>query len=63
LRPRCIAITGPNGANKTTFAREYLPGIAKVMHFVNADLIARGLSPLHTGVGRDCRRSNGTPGD
>ena len=46
LRPRCIVIAGPNGAGKTTFAREYLPGIAKVIHFVNADLIAGGLSPL-----------------
>jgi len=46
LRPRCIVIAGPNGAGKTTFAREYLPEIAKVIHFVNADLIAGGLSPL-----------------
>lgn len=45
-RPRCIVIAGPNGAGKTTFAREYLPGIARVLHFVNADLIAGGLSPL-----------------
>lgn len=45
-RPRCIVIAGPNGAGKTTFAREYLPGIARVFHFVNADLIAGGLSPL-----------------
>lgn len=45
-RPRCIVIAGPNGAGKTTFAREYLPGIARVVHFVNADLIAGGLSPL-----------------
>jgi predicted ABC-type ATPase len=45
-RPRCILIAGPNGAGKTTFAREYLPGIARVVHFVNADLIAGGLSPL-----------------
>ncbi len=45
-RPRCVVIAGPNGAGKTTFAREYLPGIAKVIHFVNADLIAGGLSPL-----------------
>ena len=36
-RPRCIV---------TTFARQYLPGIARVVHFVNADLIAGGLSPL-----------------
>jgi len=45
-RPRCIVIAGPNGAGKTTFAREYLLRVAKVIHFVNADLIAGGLSPL-----------------
>jgi len=45
-RPRCIVIAGPNGAGKTTFAREFLPRVAKVIHFVNADLIAGGLSPL-----------------
>ena len=45
-RPRCIVIAGPNGAGKTTFARRYLPEGADVVHFVNADLIAAGLSPL-----------------
>ncbi len=44
--PRCIIIAGPNGAGKTTFAREFLPKDARVIHFVNADLIASGLSPL-----------------
>jgi hypothetical protein len=44
--PRCIAIAGQNGAGKTTFAREYLRKDAGVIHFVNADLIAAGLSPL-----------------
>ena len=44
--PRCIVIAGPNGAGKTTFAREYLPRDARIVHFVNADLIASGLSPL-----------------
>jgi predicted ABC-type ATPase len=44
--PRCIVIAGPNGAGKTTFAREYLPHAAGVVHFVNADLIAAGLSPF-----------------
>ena len=44
--PRCIIIAGPNGAGKTTFAQEFLPKYAKVIHFVNADLIAGGLSPL-----------------
>lgn len=45
-KPRCIVIAGPNGAGKTTFAREFLPKDAGVVHFVNADLIASGLSPL-----------------
>jgi predicted ABC-type ATPase len=44
--PRCIVIAGPNGAGKTTFAREYLPHAAGVVRFVNADLIAAGLSPF-----------------
>ncbi|MCP9448563.1 MAG: zeta toxin family protein [Nitrospira sp.] len=44
--PRCIVIAGPNGAGKTTFAREFLPREAGVIHFVNVDLIASGLSPL-----------------
>lgn len=44
--PRCFVIAGPNGAGKTTFAREFLPKDAGVVHFVNADLIAGGLSPL-----------------
>jgi len=39
-------IAGPNGAGKTTFAREYLPNDARVLNFINADLIAAGLSPL-----------------
>ena len=41
----CRIIAGPNGAGKTTFALRYLPSIA-VTAFVNADLIAAGLSPL-----------------
>jgi len=45
-KPFCIVIAGPNGAGKTTFAREFLPKDASVIHFVNADLIAGGLSPL-----------------
>ncbi|GIL03534.1 Zeta toxin family protein [Betaproteobacteria bacterium PRO7] len=45
-QPRCIVIAGPNGAGKTTFARDFLPREAGVVHFVNADLIATGLSPL-----------------
>jgi predicted ABC-type ATPase len=45
--PRCIVIAGPNGAGKTTFAREFLPKDAGIIHFVNADLIAGGLSPFN----------------
>ena len=45
-RPVCIVIAGPNGAGKTTFAREFLPKDTRVIHFVNADVIASGLSPL-----------------
>jgi predicted ABC-type ATPase len=44
--PLCIVIAGPNGAGKTTFAREFLPKDARVVRFVNTDLIASGLSPL-----------------
>ena len=42
-----IIIAGPNGAGKTTFAREFLPAEAGLPVFVNADLIAAGLSPFH----------------
>jgi predicted ABC-type ATPase len=45
-RPLCIVIAGPNGAGKTTFAREFLLNDTRVIHFVNADVIASGLSPL-----------------
>ena len=44
--PVCLIIAGPNGAGKTTFAREFLPRERGILHFVNADLIAAGLSPL-----------------
>lgn len=44
--PTCWIIAGPNGAGKTTFALEYLPHVANCSRFVNADLIAAGLSPL-----------------
>ena len=43
---RVIIIAGPNGAGKTTFAREFLPQEAGCPVFVNADLIAAGLSPF-----------------
>ena len=43
-------IAGPNGVGKTTFADRYLPDEAKQVEFVNADLIARGLSPYDPDV-------------
>lgn len=44
--PRAVLIAGPNGAGKTTFAREYLPDEPDAPRFLNADLIAAGLSPF-----------------
>lgn len=44
-RPTIYLIAGCNGAGKTTFAKEFLPSIG-VIRFLNADEIARGLSPL-----------------
>jgi predicted ABC-type ATPase len=43
--PTIYVIAGCNGAGKTTFAKEFLPSIS-VVRFLNADEIARGLSPL-----------------
>jgi len=43
---RIIIIAGSNGTGKTTFAREFLPKEAGCPLFVNADLIAAGLSPF-----------------
>lgn len=43
---KILIIAGPNGAGKTTFAEEYLPQESDCPIFVNADLIARGLSPF-----------------
>jgi len=43
---RIVIIAGPNGAGKTTFAREFLPNEAHCPDFINADLIAAGISPF-----------------
>lgn len=43
---KVVIIAGPNGAGKTTFAREFLPNEAHCPIFINADLIAAGLSPF-----------------
>ncbi len=44
--PRALILAGPNGAGKTTFAREFLVREAHCPTFLNADLIAAGLSPF-----------------
>ena len=46
LKKRIVIIAGPNGAGKTTFAREFLLREARCPNFINADLIALGISPL-----------------
>lgn len=45
-KKRILIIAGPNGAGKITFATEFLPREAGHLAFVNADLIAQGLSPF-----------------
>jgi len=46
MTKKIIIIAGPNGAGKTTFARSFLPQEAQCQRFINADLIAAGLSPF-----------------
>ncbi len=46
MRKKILIIAGPNGAGKTTFARSFLPEEAQCPRFINADLIAAGLSPF-----------------
>ena len=45
-RPTIYIISGPNGAGKTTFANKFLPDFVQCKEFLNADLIAAGLSPF-----------------
>ncbi len=45
--PELYIIAGPNGAGKTTASFTILPQIFNVREFVNADEIARGLSPFN----------------
>jgi predicted ABC-type ATPase len=47
LKSTIYLIAGCNGAGKTTFAREFLPKEVKCLRFLNADEIARGLSPFN----------------
>jgi predicted ABC-type ATPase len=45
--PTLYVIAGCNGAGKTTLSKNLLPGHLGVIEFVNADEIARGLSPFN----------------
>lgn len=47
---KIVIVAGANGAGKTTFAREFLPHEAHCPTFINADLIAAGLSPFNPDV-------------
>lgn len=44
--PNLYIIAGPNGAGKTTASFNMLPDVLHCPNFVNADEIARGLSPF-----------------
>ena len=46
MSPSLYIIAGPNGAGKTTFARQFLSNYADCRNFINADLIAQGVSPF-----------------
>jgi predicted ABC-type ATPase len=44
--PTIYVLAGPNGAGKTTFAHSYLLAEVSCPVFLNADYLAKGLSPL-----------------
>lgn len=46
-RPCVIALAGPNGAGKSTVGPGLLRGALRVSEFVNADVIAQGLSAFN----------------
>lgn len=45
-KSKLYVIAGPNGSGKTTFAEQFLPNYADCFEFINADMIAKGLSPF-----------------
>jgi predicted ABC-type ATPase len=48
--PNLYIIAGCNGAGKTTASFTVLPEMLKCDIFINADEIARGLSPFKAGI-------------
>ncbi len=49
--PTIYLIAGCNGSGKTTFAKEFLPNEVHCLRFLNADEMARGISPLKPSAG------------
>ncbi len=47
MTKRILIIAGPNGSGKTTTASTLLSDFLKIYEFINADEIAKGLSPFH----------------
>lgn len=47
IQPNLYIIAGCNGAGKTTASMTVLPEVLECEEFVNADEIAKGLSPFH----------------
>lgn len=47
INPSVVVIAGPNGSGKSTAAPLLLSGVLGVPEFVNADVIARGLSAFN----------------
>ena len=45
MNPKMYILSGCNGAGKTTASQYLLPNIFNNSEFVNADIIARGISP------------------
>ena len=46
MKKTCFIIAGANGAGKSTFAEAFLPHEVNCFYFVNADMIAKGISPF-----------------
>ncbi len=53
--PDVYLIGGPNGTGKTTTALRIFPALG-VTNFINADMIAQGLSPLDVAGAARARR-------
>ena len=46
MKKQILICANPNDVGKAMFAQEFLPNEAKCSLFINADLIAAGLSPF-----------------